>query len=100
MADSVLVDPLGRILRLDEATWTRHIIKGHPDVSRYRTLVEAAVQTPEEFRFSRSSEDCRLYYGEGPRKGLWLCVVGDTVAGIVKTVYLTRRPVGDIEWPS
>ncbi len=97
--DSELTDPLGRRVTLRERTWHGHILKGHPEVGSDRHLVERAVMAPAQIRFSRSDRACRCYYGQGPRRGLMICVVADVERGIVKTAYLSRRIAGgDLEW--
>ncbi|MFH0980813.1 MAG: hypothetical protein V2A79_04670 [Planctomycetota bacterium] len=99
MGDSTLVDPLGRAITLHERTWFGHIVKGHPEVTTARHLVEQALEAPEEIRHSASDPDCRLYYGPGPRPGLIMMVVVDVMRGRVKTAHLARRTTGaGIEW--
>jgi hypothetical protein len=99
MADTCLVDPLGRELVLHDRTWLRHIVKGHPEIAGDRSFVEEAVLDPDEIRMSLSDTDCRIYYGRGPRVGVKMMVVADVVVGIVKTAHLARRIAGgDVEW--
>lgn len=99
MADTILTDPLGRRLILYDRAWYGHIVKGHPEVRRHRKLVEAAVESPDEIRLSRSDPDCRLYFGVGPRPGVIMMVVGDVSTGVIKTAHLARRVSGgDVEW--
>ena len=99
MGDSVLVDPLGRMLMLRDRTWHGHITKTHPELTDYRALVEKAVQVPVEIRLSHSDPDCRIYYGLGPRSTVRMMVVGDVVQGVVKTAHLCARVSGGpTEW--
>jgi hypothetical protein len=99
MADTVLIDPLGRLIVLQDRTWHGHIIQGHPEVAQHRDLVELAILQPDEIRSSRSDGDCRLYYGPGPRPAVRIMVVADVVAGVVKTAHLARRVTGGAtEW--
>jgi hypothetical protein len=98
LADTTLVDPLGRTIVLHDHTWYGHVVKGHPEVRADRTRAEAAVRNPAEVCFSTSDPDCRVYYGAGPA-GLMIAVVADVVAGFVKTVYRTNRTRGVREWP-
>jgi len=99
MADSQLTDPLGRTITLHDRTWHGHILKGHPEVEPYRDLVEQAVRDPYEIRQSRSDENCRLYFGRGPRETVRIMVVADVVEAVVKTAHLCRRVTGgEREW--
>ena len=99
MADAALVDPLGRLLLLRDRTWHGHIAKTHPELGDYRTLVENAVQSPEEIRISRSDPDCRIYFGPGPRATVRIMVVGDVVRGVIKTAHwCARLSGGKTEW--
>lgn len=96
-----MTDPLGRTITLHARTWYGHIIKGHPEMRGLRDLAEATISNPEEIRFSHSDDDCRLYFGPGPRQAVKIMVVADVVHGFVKTAHLVRQPTGgDIEWPS
>ncbi len=99
MVDSSLIDPLERTLVLHDRTWFGHIIQGHPDVTDFRNLVEAAVRTPDQIRFSRIDADCRLYFGRGPRPSVTVMVVADVVRGVVKTAHLCAKASGGaVEW--
>ena len=99
MADSELIDPLGRPLILHDRTWYGHIVRGHPDIAGDRMLVETAVRSPLEIRHSASDPDCRLYFGTGPRQAVTMMVVADVVQGVVKTAHLARRFSGGlVEW--
>jgi hypothetical protein len=98
MADTTLVDPLGRTVVLHDATWYGHIIKRHGELAPHRKLVERAIRDPLEIRFSTSDPDCRKCYGNGPRGGIMIVVVIDVVAEIVKTAYLANRMTGAVEW--
>jgi len=101
MADSVLVDPLGRQIVLHDRTWYGHVLKVHPDVGVCRKLAEDAVSRPSQIQHSTSGSDCRIYYGVGPGQGLMIAVVADVVAGVVKTVHLARKVSGGgAEWSS
>ncbi len=98
MADTSLTDPLGRVVVLHDNTWFGHIIRGHPEMTRYRGLVEQTIRAPAEILVSHSDPDCRSYFGPGPR-GLLVHVVVDVVRGIVKTAHLARRITGgSVEW--
>ena len=94
MGDNTLTDPLGRKITLLDRAWYAHIVKGHPEISEHRALVEAAVTSPREIRISRSDPDCRLYFGHGPREGVIMMVVADLPLGIVKTAHLCKRVSG------
>jgi hypothetical protein len=99
MADTTLVDPLGRTIVLQERTWHGHIVKGHPEIKDDRRLVEWAVESPDEIRHSGSGPDCRIYYGPGPRPTVIMMVVADVALGIVKTAHLARKATGGaVEW--
>ncbi len=101
MPDMSFEDPLGRHIVLHERTWYGHVVKGHPDLASHRSLVEVAISNPEEIRHSTSDPDCRIYYGRGPRESVLIAVVVDVRIGIVKTVYLAKKPgAGDTEWSS
>ncbi len=99
MGDISLTDPFGRTVVLHDRTWFGHIVRGHPEVTEYRGLVEKAVERPDEVRFSRSDADCRLYFGPGPRADVRMMVVADVVRGFVKTAHLCNRASGGtVEW--
>ena len=99
MGDVSLTDPLGRVIVLHDRTWYGHILRGHPEVKEYRGLVEETVQRPDEIRHSRSSADCRLYFGLGPRPNVRILVVADIVQGVVRTAHLCDRVSGGtVEW--
>ena len=99
MPDDQLSDPLGRRFVLQDRTWFAHILRGHPEIAECRQLVCNAVTSPFEVRLSISDPDCRLYFGHGPRSGVIMMVVGDVLAGVVKTAHLAKRVSGgDVEW--
>ncbi len=99
MGDTRLTDPLGRVVVLHDRTWYGHVLRGHPEVKECRELVEKAVEQPDEIRYSRSDEDCRLYFGRGPRADARIMVVADVVRGFVKTAHLCDRVSGrTVEW--
>ena len=101
MADSKKTHTLNREIVLYERTWIAHIVKGHPEVAPYRELVEQAVTAPTEIRHSKSSPDCRLYYGPGPRPAAMMMVVANVALGVVKTAHLARKTTGGlVEWSS
>ena len=99
MADVILNDPLKREIALHDRTWHGHIVKFHPEVRHDRLLVEQAIRSPDQIRFSNSDPNCRLYYGPGPRADVIMMVVGDVALGIVKTAHLARKVTGGtVEW--
>lgn len=99
MGDSTWTDPLGRKITLHENTWTRHILRGHPDVARYRKQAGSTIASPNAITISASDPDCRLYYGRPVRKNVRIVVVANVVGGFVKTAYLSKKPPGgSIEW--
>ena len=99
MPDTSLTDSLGRKITLHDRTWHGHIVRGHPEVEGLRGLCESAIARPTEIRRSRSDEDCRLYYGPGPRSGVMIMVVADVVQGLVKTAHLCNKVSGgEAEW--
>ena len=101
MTDTNMIDPLGRRIILYDRTWYGHILRGHPDVADYRHGIRHAVENPDEIRYSTSDTDCRVYYGADLGGGLRVAVVADVLAGVVKTVYLTRKSSpGGVEWSS
>ena len=101
MADSAMLDPMGRTVVLHDHTWYGHIVKVHSNVAGCRSLAEQAVRAPSEIQYSKSDADCRIYYGAGPRADLMIAVVADVVAGVVKTVHLAKRiSGGGVEWSS
>ena len=77
MQDTMFIDPLSREIILQERTWFHHIVRGHPELTTCRDLVEDAVRSPEEIRVSSSDPNCRLYYGTGPRESVIMMVVVD-----------------------
>jgi hypothetical protein len=100
MADTHLIDPLGREVVLHDSTWFGHICRVHGDMGRHRRRVERAVRSPVVIRVSHSDSNCRLYFAPGPRR-LLVVVVADVVGGVVKTAYLGRKIAGGIiEWSS
>jgi hypothetical protein len=99
MADARMTDPLGRSVVLHDRTWFAHIVVAHPDVAEYRDLVERTLSAPDEIRLSRAAEDCRLYFGMGPRPGVRMIVVVDITRGLVKTAHLCKKLSGGAaEW--
>ena len=98
MADTVLIDPLGRRVVLHDFTWVRHILIRHPEMRPHRHLAEEAVRNPLAIRCSRVDADCRTYYGRGPRAGIMVAVIANVKAGFVKTAFLTTRKKGICEW--
>lgn len=97
MADTTIIDPLGRSITLHDHTWFGHVLKGHPELTADRFMAERAVGAPSTIRFSTSDANCRIYYGAGPA-GLLIAVVADVVGGFVKTAYRTRLVKGAVEW--
>jgi hypothetical protein len=97
MADSILVDPRGRRITLQDRTWFGHVLRRHPEMRNLRPLAEQTVRTPAEIRFSQSDPDCRKYYAPGPTTGILVVVIANVVAGFVMTAYLTNRATGTIE---
>jgi hypothetical protein len=99
MSDSTIEDPLGRSIRLTNATWFGHIVKGHPDMSLQRLTVEHTVRRPLEIQLSTYDPDCRVYYSHPNKAGQMIVVVADVVTGIVKTAYeAIKKKKGTIEW--
>jgi len=99
MADTALKDPLGREIVLHDRTWHGHIAKGPPEIKDDRAHVERAIASPMEIRHSKASDDCRIYYGAGPRPTVMMMVVADVAQGIVKTAHLAKRMTGGpAEW--
>lgn len=91
--------PTGTCHHSYDRTWDAHIVKGHPEVREHRTLVEQAVESPDEIRVSRSDPDCRLFYGPGPRSSVRIIVVVDVAVGTVKTAHLAKMTGGGVlEW--
>jgi len=98
MSDTTLVDPLGRTIVLHDHTWFGHILKRHRDMDGLRHLAQSAVTKPLRICFSASDPDCRLYFGAGPTPGIMVVVVGDIVAGFVRTAYRANKIKGTVEW--
>ena len=99
MADTLLADPLRRVVFLHDHTWFGHIVKAHPEMATNRALAEMTVREPDEIRQSRWDENCRLYFGPGPRPGVIIMVVADVALGAVKTAHLAKRVSGGSkEW--
>lgn len=99
MADTRLVDPLGRTFILADRTWHQHILVGHPEMITHRTLVEQAVRSPLCIRISLSDPNCRKCFGPGPRRSVFVATIVDVRLGIVKTAHLSRTLTsGDLEW--
>jgi len=99
MRDSTIEDPLRRTIRLTNATWFGHILKGHPDLSLQRLTVEHTVRRPMEIQVSTYDADCRVYYSRPNKAGRMIVVVADVVQGIVKTAYAAiKKKKGTVEW--
>jgi hypothetical protein len=98
VGDSNLTDPLGRTIRLHEQTWVVHILRRHPEMALHREAVENAIVDPLEIRRSPADADCRMYFGDGPRKGILVLVIADVVSRFVKTAHLVRSMKGAVEW--
>ena len=99
MSNETLTDPLGRIVTLYDRTWFAHVLRGHPEMRPHRRLATSAVENPIEIRYSMSDDNCRVYYGKGPRDDVMVAVIADVVSGIVKTAYLAKRTSpGGAEW--
>jgi hypothetical protein len=97
--DSIIEDPLGREIRLTNATWFGHILKGHPDMARQRLRVEHTVRKPLEIQVSTYDVNGRIYYSVPNKSGEMIVVVADIVIGIVKTAYVAlKKKKGSIEW--
>ena len=97
MPDVALIDPLGREIILHDHTWFGHILKGHPDMRPFRSLVENAIRQPLRICYSMSSVDCRVYFG-ATATSLLIAVVADVDKGFVKTAYRARQMKGQVEW--
>jgi len=52
LSDTILHDPIGRLIVLHDRTWHGHILKRHPELQGQRALVERAVTDPTEIRIS------------------------------------------------
>src|SRR5438105_1698337 len=94
MADSSLVDPLGREVILSDRTWDRHILVAHPDMDGGREFVEQAVTSPKSIWLSGSDADVRVYYGEGPSPYLMVAVKANIKRGVVLTAHLVKKETG------
>ena len=101
MNDCRFIDPLGREFELSDHTWYEHIPSGHPEVSKHKDLVEAALTEPIKIIHSQSHDDRRIYYGRGPRPKVMMAVVADLSNGKVVTAYLVKKFVKGVEeWSS
>ena len=75
-------------------------------MSGMESEIEAAIDSPNFVRFSRSDSDVRLFYNfctETLVGGKWLCVVVKYAEGdaFVVTAYLTNKPkAGEDLWPT
>lgn len=98
MGDSNLQDPLGRTIRLHEQTWVVHILRRHPEMALHREAVENAICDPIEITLTPADADCRMYFGEGPRKGILTLVIADVAKRLVKTAHFVRSIKGAVEW--
>jgi hypothetical protein len=100
MADTSLVDPLGRAIVFADHTWERHILVAHPDMDGGREFVEKAVTSPRAIWTSSSDVNVRIYYGNGPSPYLLVAVKANIVKGAVLTAHLAKRETGARrEWP-
>lgn len=100
IADFFGDDPLGRTITLHGRTWIGHIVPGHPEMADRRADAESAILRPAEIHFSKSDNQCRLYYTPVLGDGLRIAVVADIVLGLVKTAYPVKRAKGGPkEWP-
>jgi hypothetical protein len=98
MADIVVTDPLGRKITLHDHTWYGHIISGHPEMRRHRSLLRQAIEKPIAIHISDADSDCRLYFGEGPRATIMVVVVAKLKGGFVKTAHFVKAVKGALEW--
>jgi len=97
--DTSRTDPLGRAFIFHDRTWFGHILRGHPEMTDHRALVEAAITNPLQIRHSASGTDSRLYFGESSSLSHMILVVADIALGLVKTAHIAKRFTGgDIEW--
>ena len=100
MADSPLIDPLGRVVTLADHTWERHILVAHPDMDGGREDVERATTSPRSIWLSGSDTAVRIFYGDGPSPYLLVAVKVNIQTGIVLTAHLAKRETGGRrEWP-
>jgi hypothetical protein len=98
MADTILIDLLGRSITLHDHTWFGHVLKGHPEMHNRRADVEGAITQPQWICYSTSAFDCRVYYAPDASTGLLIAAVANVVHGYVKTAYLARSTKGTVEW--
>ncbi len=100
MADTFLIDPLGRQITLHDRTWYGHILPGHPDMHDHRVLLSHAISDPLSIRFDLKLASVRRYIGIGPRSKRVIMVAADVELGLVKSAFVVpeRRVHGEIEW--
>ncbi len=99
MADSRLIDPLGRHMTLHDRTWFGHVIKFHPELVEYRDEVEQSIIQPDDIVFSTSDSACRMYHRQSVRRGRIIVTVVDLEGGFVKTAHFVKTArKGRVEW--
>ena len=100
MADTTLIDPLGRTCILHDHTWNGHILTSHPDMNGGREFVENAVRFPISIWISEKSPDVRIYYAREPTVGFLFAVKVHIRKGAVLTAHIIDRQKGVTrEWP-
>jgi len=87
-------DPDGRRVELTEERW-RHILDeedGHPELARYQAEVMRAVQTPDERRPGRKSNEQWFFLRDaGPSRWLQVVVAYEDDRGWIVTAFGRRR---------
>ena len=95
-------------VRLEESTWYRHVLQGHPNMATHLEDAKRALTDPCAVLSSKHYPDRLLYHYALPlRGGLYVRVVvrmrqdrdGAVVAGIVMTSFVTDTiGGGEVEW--
>ena len=96
----------GVVVALDEATWERHILDGHPDVAPFIEEVKATIKGPDLiYRHAGALIYSKLGAVDKPKfRHLYLEVIvresGFPPVGMVLTVHFSRFPPkkGELIW--
>ena len=93
--------PLGFTVRVTRDYWNIIITVKHPAMAGCQAEVEAALETPEEIRRSRSDANVYLFYRRR-RNRRWVCAVSkqEGRTGFLITAYPTDAiKEGERIWP-
>lgn len=102
-------DPQGYDVGLELDTWENHIVKEHPEMSKFFDLLEKTISEPQLIQHSTKQSETFYYYRLTGRsfyriRDIYLSVVvrrdEDSKKGVVKTAHLLKevRKEGETVW--